>query len=248
MEVAGDKNTSQEGKSEERPPQPGVIEISSDDELEDKEPVPITAAEKAKLHLVKAKPPKKTPTPQLVALKQRERQALQRANANGPAIDGVLTPLPELTGKRLSDFSSIQKSLQLQPMSTPPSGNCMAIALVQAVVDDNLDRQDARLEEMTKIIKRGIRWAGQLGMATQFDHFVRTSILVNVCRGWLGVDVQESTKPFMWYLNDYANSPSDRETFIPRYNWGCSDLLAMAANFLQGKIFVLAFDADHRAE
>lgn len=62
------------------------------------------------------------------------------------------------------------------------------------------------------------------------------------------MDVQESTKQFRWYLSDYINSPSDRETFIPRYNWGCSDLLAMEANFLQRNIFVLAFDSDHRAE
>lgn len=56
----------------------------------------------------------------------------------------------------------------------------MDIALVHAVVDDNLDSQDARLEEMTKSIELGIRRAGQLGMAEQFDHIIRTSILVNV--------------------------------------------------------------------
>lgn len=117
-EDENDKNKNQEGKSEEQPPQPGVIEISSDDELEDKQLVPITAAEKAKL--MKEKPPKEHPTPRLVALKQCERQALQTAKDNGPVIEGVLEPLPELTQKRLSDFSSIQKSLQLQPASTPP--------------------------------------------------------------------------------------------------------------------------------
>ncbi|KAE8876027.1 hypothetical protein PF005_g19319 [Phytophthora fragariae] len=50
---------------------------------------------------MKEKPPKEHPTLRLVALKQREPQALQTAKYNGPATDGALEPLPELTEKRL---------------------------------------------------------------------------------------------------------------------------------------------------
>ncbi|KAE8998882.1 hypothetical protein PR003_g20400 [Phytophthora rubi] len=59
---------------------------------------------------------------------------------------------------------------------------------------------------------------------------------------------QESSKQFRWYLEEYAQTPSFRDARVSRYNWGSSELMATAANFLQQKIFVLAFDTDNKKE
>ncbi|KAE9050065.1 hypothetical protein PR001_g2742 [Phytophthora rubi] len=78
LDDANEAQEEQEGKSEDKPPVPETIEISSGEELETERPSRITEEEKARLHLVSAKPQKLTPTPQLVALKQRERTALTK--------------------------------------------------------------------------------------------------------------------------------------------------------------------------
>ncbi|ETP18592.1 hypothetical protein F441_07216, partial [Phytophthora nicotianae CJ01A1] len=57
-----------------KPLPPAPIDIPSEDDLEEKAPVLISSADKAKLHLVQAKPPKPHSPPQLVALKSRERK------------------------------------------------------------------------------------------------------------------------------------------------------------------------------
>lgn len=78
LDDANEAQEEQEEKSEDKPPVPETIEISSGEELETERPSRITEEEKARLHLVSAKPQKLTPTPQLVAPKQRERTALAK--------------------------------------------------------------------------------------------------------------------------------------------------------------------------
>jgi hypothetical protein len=60
------------------------------------------------------------------------------------------------------------------------------------------------------------------------------------------MEVQESSKQFRWYLHEYANTSSLREGFVPKHNWGCSEFLTIAANFLQRNIYVLPYDADEK--
>ncbi|ETM98168.1 hypothetical protein PPTG_19752 [Phytophthora nicotianae INRA-310] len=67
-------------------------------------------------------------------------------------------------------------------------------------------------------------------------------------RGWEGMPSHESTKQFKWYMEEYAGSPSSRDSIVPKYNWGCSEFMAMAANFLQREIYVLAYDTDHKKQ
>ncbi|KAG1690419.1 hypothetical protein DVH05_028095 [Phytophthora capsici] len=211
-------------------PPSAPIEIQTDDELEEKAPVQLTEADKAKLHLVKAKPPKVPSTPQLVALKSRERKVLRHAVNAAQQPLGKRMPPPAYSGEVLESFSAIEASLGLRQVNTPATGNCMAMALAQALVDTDLASQDDSLEAITKSLKQGICWAGQQNLQEQFDHYVRTSTLVNVQRGWDGMPSHESTKQFKWYLEEYARSPSSRESIVPQYNWGCSELMTMASN------------------
>lgn len=58
------------------------------------------------------------------------------------------------------------------------------------------------------------------------------------------MNAQESKKQFKWCLDEYAATPSGRQAVVSSYNWGCSELMAIAANFLQRQIFVLAHNTD----
>lgn len=246
-ELADDDDEEEFPSQEEKPEKrQEVIEIPSDDELEEKAPVPITPAAKAQLHLVQAKPPQLHSTPELVGLKQRERKALSKAIELLEDESGSLLPPADYTGKKLKEFADIEDSLSLCQVSTPASGNCMTMALAQALADNDLAAHDEKLEEITACLKRGIKWAGQLHLPEQVGHFVRMTTLINVQRGWDGMEAQESLKQFKWYLEEFASTPSHREAIVMRYNWGCSEMMALAANFLQRQIFVLAYDTDHK--
>uniref|UniRef100_H3GY86 Uncharacterized protein n=1 Tax=Phytophthora ramorum TaxID=164328 RepID=H3GY86_PHYRM len=128
--------------------QPDVEEISSGSEQEEHKPPPISASAKAKLHLIRDKPNKELPTPQLVALKQRERMALATALEPTTSQRGVWKSLePTVNGKDRT-FASIQKELGIRPVATPSSGNCMAMALAQALADQDLAGNDRALERL----------------------------------------------------------------------------------------------------
>ncbi|EEY57258.1 uncharacterized protein PITG_11092 [Phytophthora infestans T30-4] len=122
----------------------------------------------------------------------------------------------------------------------------MAMALAQGIANHNLAARADTMETLTAAIKRGICCSGQLNCMDQFDHFTRTQTLVNMERGWEGMDPKESSKQFRWYLQEYALSSSRIHDSVPRYNWGSSELMATAANFLGRRIFVLAYDTDDK--
>ena len=52
--------------------------------------------------------------------------------------------------------------LQLHAVTTPVTGNCMVIAIVQALCDADTAVQDTQLAAATGSLKRGIKYAGQL--------------------------------------------------------------------------------------
>ncbi|KAE9022103.1 hypothetical protein PR002_g12066 [Phytophthora rubi] len=246
LDDADGNDDEEESKTEDKPPAHPVIEISSDDGLNMPVKPTITTEAKEALHLVKAKPPKLPETPQLVALKQRERDVIAAAAATfadkrGPGLQVSAAPVDGI-----KSFPEIEELLGIRSVVTPSSGNCMAMALAQAVADHNLAAFDDELEEMTAAIKRGIRWSEQLNYREQFDHFTRMTTLINVERGWDGMTAQDSNKQFKWYLEEYAATPSDRNAIVAGHNWGSSELMAAAANLLQTKIYVLAHNTDKK--
>ncbi|CAI5745135.1 unnamed protein product [Peronospora destructor] len=108
--------------------------ISSDDP-ENRSQTTTTETDKAKLHLVTSKPPKQLATPQLVTLKQRERAVLIQAGKEIGICRGDQLPMAKLDSNYTRDFPDIEEALDIRPVTTPSSGNCMAVALVQAVAD-----------------------------------------------------------------------------------------------------------------
>jgi hypothetical protein len=73
-----------------------IINISSDDETEESKQPMIAPEDKALLHLVKKKPPKISSTPQLVALKQRERNTIAVAVLAVKETTGGRIPMEEM--------------------------------------------------------------------------------------------------------------------------------------------------------
>jgi hypothetical protein len=77
--------------------------------------------------------------------------------------------------------------LMLRAVSTPATGNRMAMAIVQALSDSALTEQDTKLAKATGSLKRGIKHAGQLHLAEQFPHGTRVATLIAVRLGWAGM-------------------------------------------------------------
>ena len=82
----------------------------------------------------------------------------------------------------------MEEALGIRPVTTASSGNWMVIALAQAVADHDMAALDDNLEIITACIKRGIHRTYQLNFGNQFYHYVRTTTLINVLRGWDGTD------------------------------------------------------------
>lgn len=222
----------------------GAVELSSGDDEEKRPSVTITEEAKKQLYLRATTPPKRPPTSQLLTRTQQERATLRQAVAEVLPSLGSIIPPKVMDLATEPDLPTIEQDLGLTPVTTPATGNCMAMALAQAVSDHDLVADDGSLEFITACIKRGIHWAALLHFEEQFSHSVRTATLVNVHRGWDGMTPRESAKQFQWYLHEYATSPSARISIIERHTWGGSEILSIAANFLRRKVFVLGCNTD----
>ncbi|ETL95253.1 hypothetical protein L917_06915 [Phytophthora nicotianae] len=91
-----------------KPLPPAPIDIPSEGDLEEKAPVLISSADKAKLRLVQAKPPKPHSPPQLVALKSRERKVLRQAVSAARQPLGDRSPPATYSGEELRSFSEMK--------------------------------------------------------------------------------------------------------------------------------------------
>ncbi|POM81569.1 Hypothetical protein PHPALM_441 [Phytophthora palmivora] len=223
-----------------------IIDLRDSVSQEEK-PKHLTKEEKAKLHLVTRKLKDTIEQPQILTLKGKEREALK--NTLQPYNDRANCDMV-IEGWHLettASFAHIEQNLGLKEVTTPSTGNCMAMALAQAEADNDLAVNDESFEKATASIKKGIKLSGLLNTAEQFDHYSRTATLEQIDRGWSGMTPKESKKKqFRGYLEEYAATPSSREAIVEKYNWGCSDMLVLAANFLQRKIYVLAHNTDGR--
>ena len=152
-----------------------------------------------------------------------------------------MDPRPETGPIHPNDLVRI---LGLREVPTPATGNCLAMAIAQAVADSALDAPITALETLTASVKRGIKFAGLLNLEGQLPHDLRVNTLKNVGRGWSTMTREESATQLRWFLTDYAANPSDRDTIVAESCWGGSDILGMAATFLQRDIFVIHFDGD----
>uniref|UniRef100_A0AAV1TDY3 Uncharacterized protein n=1 Tax=Peronospora matthiolae TaxID=2874970 RepID=A0AAV1TDY3_9STRA len=118
------------------------------------------------LRLIKKTPPKLPLTPQLVALKQKERTELLRniAQVEGYCGSRVLPRLPDGVDLGSGSYDIIQQQLDILPVQTPANGNCSAMALVQALANNDLRHRDKILLSATSSLKRGIKYTGQMHM------------------------------------------------------------------------------------
>uniref|UniRef100_A0AAV1V975 OTU domain-containing protein n=1 Tax=Peronospora matthiolae TaxID=2874970 RepID=A0AAV1V975_9STRA len=168
------------------------------------------------LRLIKKTPPKLPLTPQIVVLKQKERTELLRniAQLEGYCGSQVLPRLPDGVDLGSGSYDIIQQQLDILPVQTPANGNCLAMALVQALANNDLRHRDKILLSATSSLKRGIKYTRQMHMMDQFSHQARVTTLVNVARGWMGMPRSGATKQFKWYLEEYASSLTNPTTML----------------------------------
>ena len=94
------------------------------------------------------------PFPQLVTLKQRERAAILAVEQVSTL--GRSTLLPVLTGAQDIEHDTalvlVEAALGIRPLTTPSTGNCMAKAVAQACLDQNLAAHNTILKATTASI------------------------------------------------------------------------------------------------
>ena len=66
----------------------------------------------------------------------------------------------------------------LQEEITPLTGNCLAMAIAQALADAALDGPNDRLDRLTAIIKTGVLYTGLLHLEEHFAHDLRVAALL----------------------------------------------------------------------
>ena len=174
-----------------------------------------------------------------MALKQQERAEVRRILQGENILTEQLLELPAASDLAVFTEESILRVLRLRPVATPVTGHCLALALVQALANDDLGQMKTLLHRAAACVKRGIKYAGQLHLTDQFDHADQLKTLVSVRRGWMAMSLRESTKQFKWYLEEYAASATERVGPVDHHNWGGSAMLLTAANFLQRDVYVI---------
>ena len=142
-----------------------------------------------------------------------------------------------------TDLKALIPLLGLQEAITPVTGNCLAMAVAQALADAALDGPNDQLERLTAIIKNGVLYTGLLYLEEHYAHDLRVNALFKAQRGWASMTKRESANQYRWYLHDYAATPSARDSDIAETEWGGSDILGLAANFLSRDIYVLHEEA-----
>uniref|UniRef100_A0AAV1VDT6 Uncharacterized protein n=1 Tax=Peronospora matthiolae TaxID=2874970 RepID=A0AAV1VDT6_9STRA len=154
--------------------------------------------------------------PTLLAKQRLERKTCKRLvkqQQKGRCTSIPMDPRPETGPFHLNDLKRI---LGLREVPTPATGNCLAMAIAQAVADSALDAPLTVLEPLTASIKRVIKYAELLNLEGQRPHDLRVNTLKNVGRGWQTMTREESATQPRWFLTDFAATSSDRDTIVSK--------------------------------
>ena len=137
--------------------------------------------------------------PTLLAKQRLERKTcvrLVKQQQKGRCTAIPMDPRPENGPTHSKDLMRI---LGLREVPTPATGNCLAMAIAQAVADSALDALITALEPLTARVKRGIKYAGLLNLEGQLLHDLRVNTLKNVGRGWPTMTREESATQLRWF-------------------------------------------------
>ena len=184
-------------------------------------------------------PAQRSTAPVLMTHKRRERSKFLQLQLQKDAGSRTHLQIGARSSISPSSISELSFQLGVREVTTPATGNCMAMAVAQASADAPLDGPDQMMERLTEILKKGIKYSGLLHLEDQFAHDHRVQALHNVHRGWPTITRSESANQMRWFLDDYAASSSKPDIVVTPDTWGGSDTLGMAANFLQRDIYVI---------
>lgn len=199
-----------------------------------------TSAELAKLRILVKNPPPNPASPQLLVLKQKERSHLLQLTASSQLDWQPCVKLPKSDVKEFRSAEDMESKLRLTAVTTPATGNCMEMAIVQALCDSDLAAQDMKLAEATGSLKRGIKYSGQMHLAEEFPQNTRVATLIGVQHGWEGMDLIPAKKQFKWYLEEFSKSPSDRHADVHVHNWGGAEKRSLWRQIFYVVIFMLS--------
>ena len=113
-------------------------------------------------------PPPIIAEPQLLGLLQRECAHMLRLIEPSQANRNPMVKLVQPVDIEFRTIDDMVLQLQLHAVTTPTTGNCMVMVIVQALCDADLAAQDTQLAAATGSLKRGLKYAGPLHLVEQF--------------------------------------------------------------------------------
>uniref|UniRef100_A0AAV1TCX1 Uncharacterized protein n=1 Tax=Peronospora matthiolae TaxID=2874970 RepID=A0AAV1TCX1_9STRA len=120
----------------------GAVELQSGNDEKKTSVADTMEEEKQRLHLRATTPPKRPPTSQLLTRSQQERATLRQAVADVQPCLGSIISAKVIDSATEPDLPTIKNGLGLTPVTTPDTGNCVAMALAQAISDHDLVTDD----------------------------------------------------------------------------------------------------------
>ena len=120
-----------------------------------------TPTELLQLRILKKNPPPILAEPQLLGLLQRERAHMLRLIEPSQADKQPMVKLVQPVDTKFRTIDDMVRQLQLHAITTPATGNCMVVAIVQALCDADLaggsDRQpQTRHQVLRTTASRGV--------------------------------------------------------------------------------------------
>ncbi|KAL3663659.1 hypothetical protein V7S43_011074 [Phytophthora oleae] len=125
---------------------------------------------------------------------------------------------------------------------TPGSGNSQTYAVAQALANSSFTRHPEHLQQAAEALKSGCAARAQIDLDLKYPHAAHKNTLEQLERSYAKISAPNSLREFRAYLQEFGDSGSDIETFIPRRLWGCNDTLAAYGTMLQRDIFVISQD------
>lgn len=174
---------------------PEVVDLTGADEISIKpaKQAKLTAKDNARKQAGKARG--KAPVsigPVLMTKKRQERATFQSLSSTLVIPTSAPLSMGPRTAREPESMQEVEAMLGIREVTTPATGNCMAMAVAQAAVDATLEGPDSALKSLTASIKRGIKYTGLLHLEDQLAHDHRVNALANVRRGWPTMTRSES--------------------------------------------------------
>ncbi|KAL3665570.1 hypothetical protein V7S43_009604 [Phytophthora oleae] len=145
--------------------------------------------------------------------------------------------------KAPTSFSEVEHQLGICEFPVPATGNCQVFAVAQALLETQFHQEPEQVCRLAASLKKGVQQVAELNWQMDFTWEARRSI---VKRAYPRTKITKanSSKLLLQWFHQFADSPTDGITQLPKSLWGDNDTLRMMSKFLKKDIFILGQEGD----